>query len=445
MSRSKTPKSSTTQAVIELPTHLMDPQIERAILTQGILGEAERVVELTAEGDYSLDIHRKIYQGIQETGGGLAQVAGWFLGNKSLGSMPVFETLFAVQDLVPQLPPDLLAVYARRLRQLTLDRQAYSVGQRIRAHTEAGLSGHPEELRDAQDELTALRVRQLDPNTSRTIGQQIEALEGGVNSLFARPRGGVETPWGWLNHMTNGGLRPRELWILAARTSVGKTTAALQLALHNARRARKTAFWSIEMGARELFQRAICSGGRVDFGALVGGRLYGEESRAAALELDAMRDLPLEIFTGDARLDDLLSEIGRGHYSLVVLDYLQLVTGARGDKRVDEVTMITRKLKLAAVQYNVPIVALSQLNRASDKENRAPNLTDLRESGSIEQDSDGVVFLHDPEKHKTNRQGPRTIEMIIGKQRNGISGIHTKLWFQGNHCRMVETTQEETC
>ena len=232
------------------------------------------------------------------------------------------------------------------------------------------------------------------------------------------------------------GLHGGELIILAGRPGSGKTAFALNIARHVSAEGAAVCFFSLEMSAEQLVMRLLSQGG-VDAQKMRTGRnlnhadLTGMAESAADLRA---RDFfvddsgALNILEAKARARRLKKKLGRDKkkLGLVVVDYLQLLDNSpderAGENRATQVAVISRGLKALARDMNVPIVALSQLNRAVDnRPNRRPMLSDLRESGAIEQDADLVLFLHQ-EEGKAGASEPEEIELIIGKQRNGPVG-----------------------
>lgn len=246
---------------------------------------------------------------------------------------------------------------------------------------------------------------------------------------------GLPTGFDKLDAMT-AGLKGGELIIVAGRPGMGKTALGLNVALF-ACQARQTgvAVFSLEMRKEELARRLLCSEARVDGGRLRTGMLSREDWTHLATAAGPLSELPLYIddtaglsimqLRGKARR--LKSEHGLG---LIVVDYLQLMTaGRRVDNREQEISEISRSLKGLAKELDVPVVALSQLNRGVETrpgKDKRPQLSDLRESGAIEQDADVILFVYRPEVYaKDEERAPLRglAELIIGKQRSGPTGI----------------------
>lgn len=251
---------------------------------------------------------------------------------------------------------------------------------------------------------------------------------------------GLPTGLGDLDRITSG-LQPSDLIILAARPSVGKTSLALNLARNVALKANvPVVIFSLEMSRDQVAQRLLCSEAAIGSHKMRNGYLDEDEWRRLSAALGRLGEA--KIFIDDtpglsvldlrARTRRLKAEHGLG---LVVIDYLQLMRPARRqENRQQEISEISRSLKGLARELNVPVLAMSQLSRAVEqRQDRKPMLSDLRESGAIEQDADIVMFLYtDAELEQQN-----SIELIIAKQRNGPTGSF-RLFFSREICRFED-------
>lgn len=252
---------------------------------------------------------------------------------------------------------------------------------------------------------------------------------------------GASTGFTDLDDMTSG-LQPSDLIIVAGRPSMGKTTFAMNIAEHVAIRDRlPVAVFSMEMPAEQLAMRMMSSLGRIDQHRVRTGKLQDDEwprlvSATAILNetklfIDDTPGLsPTEV---RARCRRLARE--HGQLGLVVLDYLQLMQVPGGENRVNEISEISRSLKVLAKEMHVPVIALSQLNRnLEQRPNKRPVPSDLRESGSIEQDADIITFIYRDEVYHPDSPDKGIAEVIIAKQRNGPIGT-VKLTFLGQYTR----------
>ncbi len=251
---------------------------------------------------------------------------------------------------------------------------------------------------------------------------------------------GIPTGYRDFDKITNG-LQNSDLILLAARPGVGKTSFSMNILVNAAvEHGKKCAVFSLEMSRDQLMQRAICSLAKVPMAKALNGTMDGEEWKriwTAAKKLEASG-----IYIDDSSLTtpaDVLTKCRRlkvkDNIDLVMIDYVQLMSSGsnkKGDTRQNEVSDISRNLKIAAKELNVPIIALSQLSRGveSRQGDHRPMLSDLRDSGAIEQDADIVLFLYNPEKYNDVAQEdePGTVELIIAKHRNGGTGTVKLRW-----------------
>jgi replicative DNA helicase len=253
--------------------------------------------------------------------------------------------------------------------------------------------------------------------------EQIEQMAGRPEMITGVPTGFTD-----FDRMTSG-LQRQELVVIAARPSMGKTALALNMAQYAAKNGNVVGIFSLEMSAEQLVSRLLCSEARVDAHRLRTGYLNREEWARLA---DALRRLcETKVFIDDsaavsvmemrAKCRRLKAEHG---LDMLIVDYLQLMAGrGRIESRQQEVSQISRDLKGLAKELDLPVVALSQLSRAPEQRSEhKPQLSDLRESGAIEQDSDVVCFIYREELYNPTDENQGTAELIIGKQRNGPTG-----------------------
>jgi replicative DNA helicase len=242
---------------------------------------------------------------------------------------------------------------------------------------------------------------------------------------------GVPTGFYDLDRMTSG-LQAGDLVVLAARPSMGKTAFAVNIAEHVAlNEGLPVAVFSMEMGASQLAVRVVGSIGRIDQGHLRTGKLTDEEWPRLADAIDRLRTVSLHIDeTPGLTPSELRANARRlarqcGKLGLIVVDYLQLMSGSTtgGDNRATELGEISRGLKMLAKELQCPVIALSQLNRSVEQRtDKRPMMSDLRESGAIEQDADIIMFIYRDDYYNKDSKEPGIAEIIIGKQRNGPTG-----------------------
>jgi replicative DNA helicase len=266
---------------------------------------------------------------------------------------------------------------------------------------------------------------------------------------------GVPTGFSDLDELTSG-FQPSDLVIVAARPSMGKTSLVLNIAEHVAiERETPVAFFSLEMSKESLVQRLLTSEARIDAQRLRRAMLRDDDYTRLARAAGILGPAPLYIDdTASITLLEMRSkarrlkvDVGVG---LIIVDYLQLISGPSAENRQQEISTISRSLKALAKELSVPVVALSQLSRAPEQrtgENKRPQLSDLRESGAIEQDADLVLFIYRPEvyegpKDKDGNSLEGQAELIIGKQRNGPTGV-VNLYFHKTYTRFEGKTARQ--
>ncbi len=296
-------------------------------------------------------------------------------------------------------------------------------------------------LDDAEGKIFQISERRLKKSFSpikKAVHETFELLEG----LHGKHSGitGVPTGFARLDELT-GGFQKSDLIIVAGRPSQGKTALALSIARHAATDKKKTviAVFSLEMSEQQLVIRLLSSEAKVNAHLLRTGRLSDEQW--AKLSRTAGRLSDSKLFIDDSASLSILELRAKArrlkaehNLGMVIVDYLQLVQGPKNaESREREISTISRSLKALAKELNIPVVALSQLNRAVEsRTNRRPMLADLRESGAIEQDADVVLFVHRPEtydqKKVVDQEGNEfpsegIAEIVIGKQRNGPTGV----------------------
>ncbi len=269
-----------------------------------------------------------------------------------------------------------------------------------------------------------------------------------IEMLYTNKGGVTGIPTGYpdLDRMTSG-LQNSDLIIVAARPSVGKTAFALNVAQNVALHAQvPVAIFSLEMPAIQLVQRMLSAEGNIDSHRLRSGYLEPADWEKLTLAMASLSEAPIfiddtpqvTVFDIRAKCRRLQAEHGLG---LVVIDYLQLITGRGGENRQQEISDISRGLKGLARELNVPVIALSQLSRAVEqRQDKRPMLSDIRESGSIEQDADVVAFLYRDDYYNPDTDQPNVVEVIIGKQRNGPTGT-VKLLYLKNYNKFVSLEQ----
>ncbi len=425
-----------------------DPEAERSVLGAALVDPTAllQVLDKVRDDDFYLESHRLIWAGIVELQGRGSAVDPVTLTNhlREEGQLERVGGASYVASLVDALPDVANAEhYAGIVRDKAVKRRLIAAAQRILTTCsldhgearEAVEAAQKDVFRIAEDALTGglVPIRQL---TDREIKVLEEAQE--THSTLT----GIDTGFQRLNQMT-AGLQRKDLVILAARPSMGKTSLGLNICAHAALRGqKKVAIFSLEMAADQLVRRLLASEARVDQSRLTSGYLSKSDwSRlmlAAGVIGDAqiwIDDTPgITVLELSAKARRLKQERG---LDLVMVDYLQLMSGGdRFSSRNEEVSAISRGLKAVAKELDVPMLVLSQLSRQPERrgEDHRPRLSDLRESGSIEQDADVVMFIVRHSVYDREAENPRRAELIIAKQRNGPVG-EIELVFQHEYTR----------
>lgn len=411
------------------------------LLENHALSEAE---ERLTPDDFSLDSHRRIYLRMTELGGegraiDLVTVAHELSKYKEIESVGGVAYLASLTEGLPRRP--IIDEYIRIVKDKSLLRQLMLI-------CSAAIARAADQSETALDVLNAAESQLLEVG-EKSIAKGLASLEdivagsfGSIDNLYqqAREVTGLETYFTEFDKMTSG-LQKGELIIIAARPSMGKTAWAINIAQNAAVRGKAVvAVFSLEMSKEALLRRMLASQAWVDQRKLQTGFLGRDDQDKLRIALEDLVESKMFIDdTPGISLAEMRAKARRlkqtsGGLDLIVVDYLQLMTaslpsqgGKRFESRTQEVSAISRGLKALAKEMDVPVIALSQLSRASERrgDDKKPLLSDLRESGSIEQDADVVAFIHresyynrdkeeDPDKNKA--------EIIIAKQRNGPTG-----------------------
>jgi len=299
-------------------------------------------------------------------------------------------------------------------------------------------------------EVSERKHRQSFHPISRIIEKNIDALEErqGNKALIT----GVPTGFSDLDSLTSG-LQPSDLLILAARPSMGKTAFALNIARNAAvDHGTPVAVFSLEMSKEQLSMRMLCSEARVDSSRLRSGFFSQEDWVRLTDAAGTLSDAPVfiddspNISATEIRAKSRRLKLDKG-LGLVIIDYLQLMKAPVSSERRDlEISEISRSLKALAKELDLPVLALSQLNRKlEERSDKRPQLSDLRESGALEQDADVVAFIYREEVYNKDENSPNrgTAEILLKKQRNGPTG-EIKLKFFNSYTRFDNLTTRET-
>lgn len=437
---------------IKRPPHSIEA--EQAIIGGFMLDNNafEKVGDKICEADFYRNEHRVLYRAIlnltrRNQPFDVITVLDTLKTTNSLHDAGGEAYLFELAHNTPSVAN--IAAYADIVREKSVQRQLINVASEI-----ADSAYHPGErvLTDLLD-FAETKVFAIAEQTAvdggpeaiksilvRTV-EKIDALYHSGASVTGMPTGLTD-----LDELTTG-LQPSDLVIVAGRPSMGKTTLAMNIAEHAAIKVNKPVLvFSMEMPADALAMRMMSSLGRLDQHRLRTGKLDDNDWPRVTSAVHMLSEAPL--FIDDtpalspaelrARARRLVKE--HGQLGLIVIDYLQLmrVTGVKVDNRTAEISEISRSLKTLAKELNVPVIALSQLNRSLEqRQDKRPVMSDLRESGAIEQDADLICFIYRDEVYNEDSPDKGCAEIIIAKQRNGPIG-RVRVAFLGQYTRFED-------
>jgi replicative DNA helicase len=409
-------------------------EAERSVLGAVLLDNQQlhRVQEILRPDLFYAPRHRKIFRGmlsLQDAGAALDLVT-LRAEMERAGDLEACGGVAYLAGLVDGVPRSgNVEHYARIVRETAVRRELVRSAQQILEASLSSPAGTDDLLDDAEKAIFRVAEDRLRSGflSIRVVAEKAFVV---IDELTKRREliTGIASGFHYLDELT-AGFQPADLVILAARPSMGKTTLALNIAAHAALRSGKTVgVFSLEMSQQQLFLRMLCSEARVDAHRLRTGRVDSDEWQRIIAAYGELSASPIFIDdTAGAGIMEMRAKtrrlkLERG-LDLLIVDYLQLMSG-RGqyESRQQEISDISRSLKEMAKELSIPILALSQLSRAPEQRSgdRRPQLSDLRESGAIEQDADVVLFLFREELYKKNDPDLRgKAELIIGKQRNG--------------------------
>ncbi|MFZ9643078.1 MAG: replicative DNA helicase [Candidatus Methylopumilus sp.] len=438
---------------LKLPPNSVEA--EQSVLG-GLLLENEaldRIADILNQADFYRHDHRLIYTHIaklieQNRPADIVTVAESLENSAELSSVGGIAYLGALAQNTPTAAN--IRRYAEIVRERSIMRKLVEVGSGIAE------SAYNPQGRDAQQLLDEAEAKIFQIAESGNRGSQgfvniqslLPQVADRIDYLYQRENQGSVTgiPTGFddLDERTSG-FQPGDLIIVAGRPSMGKTAFSLNIAENVALDTKKAvAVFSMEMGATQLATRMIGSVGRLDQHRMRNGNLEDEDWARLTTALGKLNDAPIFIDEGaglssfDVRARARRLHRQTGGLGLIVVDYLQLMSGASGrasENRATEISEISRSLKSLAKELDVPVVALSQLNRSVEQRpDKRPVMSDLRESGAIEQDADLILFIYRDEVYNPDSEDKGTAEIIIAKQRNGPIG-RVRLTFLGQHTR----------
>jgi replicative DNA helicase len=445
------PVSDPQLAAVRTPPHSIEA--EQSVLGGLLLDNSawDRIADLVGTDDFYRNDHRLIF----------AAISRLIDGSKPADAVTVYEALrnankaedaggLAYLNALAQNTPSAANIrrYAEIVRERSVLRRLVTAGDEIAT---SALNPAGRDTKQILDEAES-RVFRIAEEGARgrqgfiEIQPLLTKVVERIQELFERANPsdvtGVPTGFTDLDSKTSG-LQPGDLVIVAGRPSMGKTAFALNVGEHVAiEQGMPVAVFSMEMGASQLALRMLSSTGRLDQQRLRTGRLLDDDWPRLTSAIQKMHEAPLYIDETPALTAiDLRARARRlsrtcGKLGLIIVDYLQLMSASgQGENRATEISEISRGLKALAKELSVPVVALSQLNRTVEQRtDKRPVMSDLRESGAIEQDADVILFIYRDEVYNPDTNDKNVAEIIIGKQRNGPIG-RVNLRFDGQYTK----------
>ncbi|OWY40268.1 replicative DNA helicase [Xenophilus sp. AP218F] len=440
-------------AALRTPPHSIEA--EQSVLGGLLLdnGAWDKIADVVAEADFYRHDHRLIYKHISRLvehgrAADVVTVSESLDKNGELGNVGGLSYLATLAQNTPSAAN--IRRYAEIVRERSVIRQLAVVGTEI---VEAAYSPMGRDASQLLDEAEG-KVFQIAESTAKSKqgflempGLLKEVVER-IDMLYSRdnPDEVTGVPTGFIDlDAKTSGLQPGDLIIVAGRPSMGKTAFSMNIAEHVAVETHlPVAVFSMEMGGAQLVMRMLGSVGRLDQHTLRTGKLGDDDWQKLTYAIGKLSEAPMYIdetpaltaLEVRARARRLARQHG-GKLGLIVIDYLQLMSGSgRGDNRTAELGEISRGLKGLAKELQVPVIALSQLSRAVEQRpNKRPMMSDLRESGAIEQDADLIIFMYREEYYNPDNQDVKgQAEAIIGKHRNGPTGA-VRLAFVGKYAK----------
>ena len=425
------------------------------VLGSVLIGAAEflLVADVLTADDFSIEKHRRIFRRMADLHAkGVAidrvTVAYELQARGEIESIDGVSYLVSLDDGLPRLSNiDRYVTMGKNASDLRRIILAFEHAQRrcMQPGEEVG-----EVLTASEQILREIGANRRQKSTVRSISQVIDDA-GGLDQFGAPPKDGIILPWPDLNRYINPAL-PGHLIAIGARPGAGKTILAMQIAMHTAAAGAPAVVFSLEMTAREIIERCACNRGRIDSRHMRQSDGLSQSERRSFLDAVGWLNEQPVFIDETARTLPAISAALRRHNlhaqqpaRLVVVDYLQLMqSSGRTETRNLELGAITSGLKLLAKEMSVTVLLLSQLSRASEKENREPNMSDMRDSGSIESDADTIFLLHRKPSNDLPDNAPVPVNLILNKQRNGCAFKCFGMLMFGRHFRFeVQSEGEE--
>jgi len=413
----------------------------------------DRALEFITADDFYREAHRKIMRGMIELNQRGEPVDLVTLSDtlKLQGTLADVGGAAYLAELAEKVPTAAnVAYYARIVRQKSVLRSLIQTATEIATLGYESSADVDQFLDEAEHKIFEISERKVRPTFFRIRDIMVDSMKA-IEQLYERKElvTGVPTGFVDLDRMT-AGLQPADLIVIAGRPSMGKTAFALNIAQYVALTTKVgVAVFSLEMSKEQLVLRMLCSEARVDQSKVRAGFAAERDFPKIAMAASRLAEAPIYIDdTAALSVLELRAKARRlkrereSKLGLIMVDYLQLMRGHDADNREQEISSISRSLKALAKELNVPVIALSQLNRQVEtRAEKKPVMADLRESGAIEQDADVIGFLYRPIVYDKNAE-ERAAEIIIAKQRNGPIGT-VPLTFMSEYTRFENRAEDD--
>jgi replicative DNA helicase len=447
------PPADSQVAALKLPPHSIEA--EQSLIGGLLLDNSawDRIADIVAEGDFYRDDHRRVFHHIRR----LIEAA------RPADVVTVFESIEKSNEVdqtggmaylgeIANATPSAANIrrYAEIVRERAVLRKLVSVGDAIAANALNPAGRDAKQLLD-EAERQVFEIAEAGAKSTQgfaaitpLLGQVVDRIQELYDRENPSDITGVATGFHDLDRMTSG-LQPGDMVVIAGRPSMGKTSIALNVAEHVGVELRlPVAIFSLEMSGPQIATRLLSSVGHLDQTRTRNGRLTDEDWDKMTIALGKLHDAPIHVDeTGALTATDLRARARRlhrqcGKLGLIVIDYIQLMTSSReGENRATEISEISRSIKSLAKELQVPIIALSQLSRkVEERTDKRPLMSDLRESGAIEQDADIILMMYREEYYKPDTPEKGVAEVIVGKHRNGPTGT-VKVTFLGEYTKFA--------
>ncbi len=445
-----------------MATKKMPHQLDAEQRVLGILfidpKKTQTVLDQLKQEDFYDEINKLIYEGIKHTffeneTFDFVSVGAYLHNQHKLDKIGGMEYLYSLSDLMPSVSN--LEAYISLIKEAKLKRDVIYFAESV---MQAGYSGE-HDVNQFVD-FAEQGIFEISKRRKTSGFVEVSDIADDVRAITERNAHktgdvtGLSTGYNNLDDLS-AGFQPQELIILAARPSIGKSAFAMNLAINISQRNKKgqahVAIFSLEMSNEQLVSRMISSIGNIKNTKIKTGNLTSKEWQFFESSIQHLKQLNIHFDdSGSVTVQDIRAKCRKlaqeDKLDFVVIDYLQLIKSEnRSGNRQEEVANISRSLKQMARELNIPILALSQLSREVDKrDDKKPVLADLRESGSIEQDADIVMFLSRPDYYKNNAdEKTGDVEVIIAKNRQGIAGVSRFFKFDTEYSRFIAQDNRE--